>query len=237
MMRNDVDNILDSLTKRGGKTFYLYTHSYPDGDIFYVGKGVGDRAKDFFNRNRWHKGVCKKIGIKNVIIKAYQTIDERHALAAENQLILSLKRAGIILCNLSNGGEVGSGGRFSEEHRRRLSEAGKGFKKSPETLEKMRIAKIGIKHTEARKQKQRETDLPREKQIQAMRMANLGKKRNPEIVFKVAFANTGQLRSPETKEKMRVAHIGTKHDPSTREKRSIAIKAGWAKRRLEMGTI
>ena len=232
-MRNDIWDILDSLTKRGGKTFYLYTHSYPSGNIFYVGKGVGDRAKDFFNRNRWHKGVCKKIGIANVIIKAYQTVDERHALAAENQLILALKRAGITLCNLSNGGEVGSGRCFSEEHRRRLSEAGKGFKKSPETLEKMRIAKIGIKHTEARKQKQKQTELPREKQIQAMRLANLGKKRDPEIVRKVAFANTGRLHTPEAKENMRLAHLGIKHDPSTREKRSIALKAAWAKRKLQ----
>ena len=235
MMRNDIDGILDALTKRGGKTFYLYTHSYPDGNIFYVGKGVGDRAKDFFNRNRWHKGVCKKIGIKNVIIKAYQTVDERHALAAENQLILALKRAGITLCNLSNGGEVGSGGRFSEEHRRKLSEAGKGFKKSPETLEKMRIARIGRKLSLAHKQKLKQR--PLEKQIQAMRLANLGKKRDPETVLKVAFANKGQLRSPEAKENMRLAHIGIKHDPSTREKRSIALKAAWARRKLGAGAI
>ena len=217
-----------TLTKRGGSTFYLYTHAYPDGRIFYVGKGVGDRANDFFMRNRWHKGICKKIGIENVVVNAYTTVDERHALAVERQLILAIRRAGHVLCNLTDGGDNESGREFTDEHRKRLSEAGKGFKKSPETLEKMRRSHIGIKLSEAHKQKLRERDLS--KQVEAMRLANIGKKRDPNIVEKIAKANKGRSPSPETREKMRIAKAGKKQDPEVVARRALSIREACARR-------
>ena len=40
--------------------FYTYSHSKPNGSIFYIGKGVGDRAWQKDNRNpHWHRTVDK----------------------------------------------------------------------------------------------------------------------------------------------------------------------------------
>jgi group I intron endonuclease len=45
------------------------------------------------------------------------------------------------------------GRKFSEEHRKKLSESHKGIKQSKETIEKRRIQQIGKKHSEETKQK------------------------------------------------------------------------------------
>jgi hypothetical protein len=216
--------------KRGGKTFYLYTHARPCGTIFYVGKGVGDRAKDFFNRNEWHQRICAKVGIENIQIGVYPTLDERHALAVEVQMIAALKKAGFILCNATNGGESGSGRVFSDEHRRRLSEAGKGFKKSAETLAKMSAASKGRVKSDATRAKLASKTLSDHHKA-ALLAAITGRSCSDETKRKIGAANAGRPKSPETLQKMSAARKGVKSTPEAIAKRTIGIKASWARRK------
>jgi DNA-binding XRE family transcriptional regulator len=78
------------------KTWYVYTYSYPDGQVFYVGKGTGQRlfsherearsgcscAKCQTVREIWESGNPIK---KDIVV---ETFDEAEALRAESNLIV-----------------------------------------------------------------------------------------------------------------------------------------------------
>lgn len=100
--------------------FYVYTLAYPDGKVFYVGKGQGNRinqheheartGKDITNKHK--VGVIRKIwagGGEVVKEKIYETYDEQEALEVEQALIASIGRSN--LTNLTDGGEGTSGHR------------------------------------------------------------------------------------------------------------------------------
>ncbi len=77
------------------KTWYVYTYSYPDGRVFYVGKGTGQRlfsherearsgcscAKCQTIREIWESGNPIR---KDIVV---ETFDEAEALRAESNLI------------------------------------------------------------------------------------------------------------------------------------------------------
>lgn len=92
------------------KSFYVYTHSRPSGEVFYVGKGLARRAWNFtFGRNAHHKAVIAKYGAGNIIVTIHQCADESSAFALEMSMIASLIADGARLCNKTLGGEGASG--------------------------------------------------------------------------------------------------------------------------------
>jgi hypothetical protein len=106
--------------------FYIYEHIRPDTNtVFYVGKGSGYRAGTTQHRNTYWKNVVAKAGKFNVR-KIVQNVDEELAFLAEQERIDQLKRLGIKLTNLTDGGEGSSNP--SEETRRKMSECRKGEK-------------------------------------------------------------------------------------------------------------
>lgn len=134
--------------------FYVYLHKRAtDGSIFYVGKGTGDRA--------WHKssysrgdGWWRNISIKNgVIVEICQDdMTEGDAFLLEMWLIAKLRHVGVVLCNLTDGGEGASGAVRSKETKQRLRESktGKlnpmyGKRHTEETSSKMRNSRVGRK--------------------------------------------------------------------------------------------
>lgn len=126
--------------------FYVYLHKKPDGTPFYVGKGTGNRAYAFARRSTWHKNIVAKYGRQNIIIEIINCINESQAFDLEKIYIKQLKNDGVMLVNLTDGGEGCAGlkrGSPSIEHRKKNALAKLGTKQSPETIQKRREALLG----------------------------------------------------------------------------------------------
>ena len=144
---------------------YVYLHTKPNGEIFYVGKGNGYRAYDKNHRSQYWKRFVNKYGY-NVSIFLDNISDEK-ALSVEKDLIEAIGLDNLV--NFTEGGEgtlgynhseetkkkiglANSGGtswskgrKFSKEHRDKISKAHKGKKLSKETRLKMSKAFKGRK--------------------------------------------------------------------------------------------
>ena len=84
--------------------FYTYAHYTPQGRLFYIGKGQGERAHSAKGRNIYWRRVVKKYGKPEVQILAnWET--EKEAFSHEVLLISCFKDLGHQLCNLTGGGE------------------------------------------------------------------------------------------------------------------------------------
>lgn len=138
--------------------FYVYVHRrLSDNRPFYVGKGSGNRAWEFNQRNEYWKRVKNKHGVAVEIV--FDNLEEDEAFQCEKDTILEFKYFGYTLANLTEGGEGPSGMQFSDEQRLRIAESirgrvpwNKGLK-SPDTKEyafsaehreKFRQAKLGV---------------------------------------------------------------------------------------------
>ena len=142
--------------------FYIYTHSKPNGEPFYVGKGSKSRAYVLGVRNRHHKAIIKKYGRENVIIDIYSTTNQEAAFEAEKLLIQIYRNLGHKLANKTDGGEgtIGwkqpahvktavsrahQGKSLSAEHKALISKRMKGRFVSKETRSKLKKAMLGKK--------------------------------------------------------------------------------------------
>lgn len=83
--------------------YYVYAHTKPSGEIFYIGKGKGKRAYDSSNRNRHWQFVVNKHGFLPVILAEFE--DECTALK-EEALLVSHFKVFNCLVNMTAGGEV-----------------------------------------------------------------------------------------------------------------------------------
>lgn len=91
------------------RQFYVYIHYKPNGDPFYVGKGIFERANSLKPRNPHHKNILLKYGTDNIIVQIYVCDSETHALQREVELIAQFRSEGFILTNMTDGGEGVSG--------------------------------------------------------------------------------------------------------------------------------
>lgn len=150
------------------KKFYIYTHSKPNGEIFYVGKGTAKRAYKTSQRNKFWWNIVNKYDYKVKIVKYFATDEE--AAVAETKLIAKYRKEGVKLVNQTDGGDGGSAGRiWSDKTRKKLSERVMGeknpmfgvklTKKQREERSKARLGKnnffYGKKHSEETKKKLR----------------------------------------------------------------------------------
>ena len=78
---------------------YVYTHATPDGVVFYVGKGQGDRAKNFYNRSLAHVAITKAAGNRNILVNVI-ACEPGTAKAEELRLINFHLAAGAPLVNI-----------------------------------------------------------------------------------------------------------------------------------------
>ena len=118
------------------------------------------------------------------------------------------------------------GMKLSTEHKKAISDGGKGKTHSNETKLKMHKAHIGKKKSAS--------------QIENMRKANLGKKYNDETKAKISASLIGNKRalgnvlSTETRDKMSVAHKGKAQSPEWVEKRIAKRLATLAAKKLQI---
>lgn len=128
------------------REFYTYLHCKPDGTPFYVGKGSGNRARQFVkNRNQHYKNVIAKYGVDNIQVFIFPCESEEKAFSEEVRQIQLLRECGYELVNQTEGGEGPSGYAHSEETRRQLSESHTGKKFSEEHRARIAAALRGKK--------------------------------------------------------------------------------------------
>jgi hypothetical protein len=168
--------------------FYVYVHKKAsDGSIFYVGKGTGQRSHDFVRRSQHWKHIANKYGVVVEIVQSGLTNDA--ALKREVQTISEIGKCH--LCNKTDGGEGFSGLVRTDEHRKKIGEAHKGKKKSPEAIVKMAAAITGRKLSEEHKRK--------------LSKAHKGKPKTQEHIKKVAQARIGKNHTEQGKHNIRAA--------------------------------
>lgn len=137
-------NLSDSFKKQFEKTkgkYYLYALIRPDkdGEYFYIGKGKGKRIFKHFcksekkiNLHKWNiiQKILKNGYKREEIIKILMICDsEEYVKEMEIKLIAKIGRINTktgSLTNLTDGGEGLSGLKFSEESKRKMSNAKKG---------------------------------------------------------------------------------------------------------------
>ena len=106
----------------GALKYYTYSHSTPDGVVFYIGKGCDGRAYSFKDRGwEWRECVAKAKGILIKIVAEWQT--EAEAFIHEKTLIKYYKELGLKLANLTDGGAGPTGYMLTDVTRQKLSKA------------------------------------------------------------------------------------------------------------------
>jgi len=85
------------------KQYFVYAHVTKNGQVFYVGKGSGNRDKQFGNRSQYWKRIRNKYGCVVVMLEKGLTEDE--AFSREIHWISHYKQLDQCRANLTNGGD------------------------------------------------------------------------------------------------------------------------------------
>jgi hypothetical protein len=177
------------------KNFYVYIHrKATTGEVFYVGKGVGDRAYIFSTRSDWWKRVVQKHGVIVEIVS--DNLQEWYAFELESDLISLYGRKDTgdgPLVNMTDGGEGAVGHSHSEETKHKISIANTGKFRSDETKKKLALLSMG------------NTNM-------------LGKTLSEETKAKLSLFNTGRKHSDDSKLKMSRASKGRTHTEEAKQK-------------------
>ena len=177
--------------------YYTYAYLREDRTPYYIGKGENDRIY------KKGKGEVNPPKDKSRIIFLKQNLTEEEAFRHEIYMIAVFGRKDLgtgILHNLTDGGDGASGYVFSEETKRKQSEAHKGNTTwlgkthSEETKRKMSDTRKGKTHSEETKRKQSE--------------AKKGKTFSEESKRKMSEAQKGKSLSEETRRKLSEARKG-----------------------------
>lgn len=126
-------------------TFYTYLWLRDDGTTYYVGKGTWENRRKLTRQRAYREGKYSPKDSERVIVQDHPT--ELAAFEAEIFLISFYGRKDLgtgLLWNRTTGGDGSTGLKHSAESRKRISESRKGRIVSPETREKIRIAKLGV---------------------------------------------------------------------------------------------
>ncbi len=107
--------------------YYTYAHYTPNGKVFYIGKGVDDRAYSFSDRSHaWKRAIKVNKGL-NIEILAYWGT-EKEAFEHEKVLIDCFTDMKHPLVNETKGGKGAYGVVFSEERKQHLKQKLTGLK-------------------------------------------------------------------------------------------------------------
>lgn len=205
--------------------FYIYAYLRTNVTPYYIGKGCRKRA--------WNKNHTINLPTDyNRIIIMESNLTEIGALALERFYIRWYGRKDNntgILRNLTDGGEGATGLVITENHRQKLSIAGKGRVTTEETREKLRKALVGRKISDYQKNILKEHNTGKimsDETKQKLRTINLGKKASPETCKKISDALKGRKLSIEQRMKMSESQKGKVFSHEHRMKIGNASR-GW----------
>lgn len=158
------------------KDWYVYIHKKDDDTPVYVGIGKKAKFKRAFQksgRNKIWGRILKKYPISSVVI--YTDLSHGEACEIEKTLIQHFGRIDLgtgTLCNLTDGGEGNCNTVFTKERKEKIRLANTGRRHKPETIEKfkkrnqtevtkekIRQQKIGLKASEATRNKMKVTNM------------------------------------------------------------------------------
>ena len=196
---------------------YVYGHYKADtGELFYIGKGTGERAWAKDRRNPHWKNVVAKHGFEVRILE--DNLTDVEALDKEKQLIEEIGLDN--LTNMTEGGQAGGNGLSSEEMSKRLKEH---YRNDPEAREKRAKSlkehyksnpEGREKHSKRLKEYYRNNSEAREKQSKRMKEV---------------------CSTPEAREKKSKVMKERYTNKEAREKHSKAMKEYHANKRKEKG--
>jgi hypothetical protein len=130
-------------------TFYAYVNARPNivdqFGIFYVGKGNAKRMRSLNKAkgNRHHRNIVNKYGAENIGIGAFECTTDSIAQQLEVGLIKCLRRSGVKLTNMTDGGEGSVGYVATAETKTKIGAASKKLWGSDVYREKMLAARAG----------------------------------------------------------------------------------------------
>jgi hypothetical protein len=224
--------------------FYTYEHTRNDtGAVFYVGKGRGRRSCATYNRNiHWKRVVAKSGGFAVRIV--VEGVDEDFAFLVEMERIDQLRRLGVKLCNMTDGGEGTAGLFVSEETKRKQSDKRRGHlhpqygkPKSDETKDKLRIASTGKKLSDESRAKISNAITGRKESLETRQKKSLalsgrvGVKPNEETRRKMSEASKGKPKSDEMRRRLSESRKGVKQRivkcPFCKQQGSISNMKRW----------
>lgn len=133
--------------------FYIYFHiNIENSDIFYVGKGSGNRCNQKYGRSDIWKKYTKKYNYDVLIID--NGLLESEAFEIEKYYIKKLGRRDLglgKLLNLSDGGEGPSGYKMSQDTKKKISISKSGIRQSEEHKMKRSAKLKGVPNFKNRK--------------------------------------------------------------------------------------
>lgn len=198
--------------------FYAYVHMKPDMVPFYVGKGTLKRANTLGKRgrNEWHRRVVEKHGRRNIIIEVIKCKTEAEAFAREQMTIRALRASGVVLCNLTNGGEGASGIPLVGDRRERLMQGHEAWRndkmKQEEHIRQLRQRTLSEDHKlELSVIATKRMQDPNERKKISEKLT--GFKHTEEALFKIRMAAQKQALDPEIQAKKSAKLRGQKRTP------------------------
>lgn len=203
--------------------FYVYSWFRPDtNEVFYIGKGRGDRAKVTGKRNSHFRNIIallERASMKPVVTKVRDGLSEEEAFKLEMELIeLHGRRSvGGTLVNMTDGGEGRTGSIPSDEQRERVSLALKSTLQGEALREKW---------SEAQRERYKDPS-QRAKTSEAVRR----RYENPAEREKMAVSLRGVPKTTEHVQSVRNALIVAWQDDDKRERhRRMSLLRGPSKR-------
>ena len=182
--------------------FYTYKVTKTDTGEFYLGKRCCTKKNieddTYLGSGLIIKRYVKKYGksaFTKEIIGVYQSLEELNS--AEAKLITDDVLSDPLCLNIARGG-YGGQKTFSEQTRKKISEALKGKKKSPEHAAKCRLVNVGRKQSE-------ET---RKKRSVSMKGRNPWDYQTDETRRKISEALKGRTLPEDVRKKMSIAKTG-----------------------------
>jgi hypothetical protein len=218
--------------------YYTYAHIRLDtNEIFYIGKGSGERAWWSKGRNNYWTKIVNKYGYKVEILARWSSEQEAHD--HEKILIQSLRDMGYNLVNFTDGGDGIVGYKHTANTKDALSKKAKNAWLNPDFAKKMSVVRRNQWTAEARKKSSDSsktvwTNENREKHSKKLREAYSSlemKKMQAEKNRKFRESKEGKIAMSERIKKYWASPLA--HTDEAKAKRSEARKKSWETRRAK----